>query len=204
MNDQFSSADVTVCISKCKNPYRTFCNYAFYSPPIQTNYKSRKTQLRPRNVKWFAPLQTQTDRQMLEHTHTHSLLLHTHALGHIYTVLLSRFTSLSCLLSLSPFHAAVTGHFPTNLPRTCSLWQFTHVPETHSTHTQLWQVWSRCRSVEIYLLTIYYTFLVLLWVIHWRELFHIIHNLTLQDIYTIKSRENYIFLNYKQHILIWL
>lgn len=120
---------------------RTFCNYAFYSPPVQTNYKSCKTQLRLRNVKWFAPQQTETDTQMLKSTH--SLLLHTHALRHIYTVLLSCFTSLSCPLSLTPFHAAVTGHSPTNLPCTCALWQLTHVTETHSTHVQLWQVWSQ-------------------------------------------------------------
>lgn len=84
-----------------------------------------------------------SDRYTDAWTHTLSLLLHTHALQHIYTVLLSRFTSLSCPLSLTPFHAAVTGHFPTNLPHTCSLWQFTHVPETHSTHIQLWLVRSR-------------------------------------------------------------
>lgn len=51
-----------------------FHNYTF-DPPIQTNYKSGKTQLRVRNVKRFALLQSRTDTQMLKTQKTYSVLL---------------------------------------------------------------------------------------------------------------------------------
>lgn len=116
-----------------KSLYRTFCNYAFYSPPIQTNYKSRKTQLRLRNVKRFAPLQTQTDTQMLEHTHTLSSYTLTYSGTYILSFcLVSRPSAVHChsphfmLLSQDIFPQISHTHVPSDSSHTC---------QKHTAHT---------------------------------------------------------------------
>lgn len=92
---EWKSAAWTFCrMRRRENVFLFFVNYPFKNDlhnkcfsqtlPIQTNHESLKTQLCLRNVKQFAPLQTQTDTQILEHTHTQSLLLHAHALRHIH------------------------------------------------------------------------------------------------------------------------
>jgi len=60
-------------------------------------------------------------------------------------------TSLSCALSLSPFHAAVTGHSPTNLPHTCSLWhtwqKHTRAFNSDKSHTSYYRSEMSCVGV---------------------------------------------------------
>ncbi len=139
--------------------YRTFCNYAFYSPPIHIyitfmhladafiqsdlqciqdihffisvwfkQTKSCKTQLRLRNVKRFAPLQTQTDTQMLEHTHTHTLSSYmlTHSGTYIlFFCLVSGPSAVRChsphfmLLSQDIFPQISHAHVPSDSSHTC-------------------------------------------------------------------------------------
>ncbi len=119
----------------------------------------------------------QIHRYQNTHTHTHT---HTHTVSPLtcsrtpaHTLsfcLVSRPSAVRChsnyfmLLSQDMFPQISHAHVPSDSSHTC---------QKHITHIQLWRVRSR-HKIKIDPLTIYCTFLVLLWMVNWRTLFQII------------------------------